>query len=229
MSAPLPPRFARLAAVVAVVLLLAAGAVWWWVANRQPAASPGGPGRSRATCRTTPASPTPAPTATCVPESSPSVTPSAPSATTTRRRPTANTRWADPLPPCGSSPARQPYDKAHNNPFEAFNSRFFVDREGDQVRHRRTAFDKDGRAVYDFSCEASYAIGSGMRGHSYLSEHDGFYFQTAISWYTQKQRWDVSPGFHDEVLAGRPVAGACFFCHVNHADPAEGTINHYPG
>ncbi len=230
MSAPrLRRASARVAAVVAVVLLLAAGAVWWWVANRQPAASPGGPG---SVARHLPDDPR-------LTYAGPfrNVRPGVKSvgdavcaechndkAATYREHPMGRS-----ITPMRVIAGRQPYDKAHNNPFEAFNSRFFVDREGDQVRHRRTAFDKDGRAVYDFSCEASYAIGSGTRGHSYLTEHDGFYFQTAISWYTQKQRWDVSPGFHDEVLAGRPVAGACFFCHVNHADPAEGTINHYPG
>jgi predicted CXXCH cytochrome family protein len=39
--------------------------------------------------------------------------------------------------------------------------------------------------------------------------------QTPISWYTQKQRWDLSPGFVPAALTGRVVPGSCLFCHTN--------------
>jgi tetratricopeptide (TPR) repeat protein len=58
-------------------------------------------------------------------------------------------------------------------------------------------------------------IGSGKKGYSYLNQRDGYLFQTPVSWFTQKQRWDLSPGFDPPVLTGRLVPGTCLFCHTN--------------
>jgi hypothetical protein len=134
------------------------------------------------------------------------------------------TTAADPAPP---------EDATHKNPFSALDSRFRVERDGDAVRHCRAAFDDNGRLIYDIALDAAYAIGSGSHGHSYLTIREGGYvFQTPISWYTQSQRWDLSPGFREPpskewLSAGRPVKPDCLFCHTNHAEPVEGTINRY--
>src|SRR5205823_5461429 len=85
----------------------------------------------------------------------------------------------------------------------------------------------DGRPLLDFRIEAHYAIGAGGRGRSYLTDRDGYLFQTAISWYAEKGIWDRSPGFDAELLPGRPVREACLFCHANHAVPRDGAENHY--
>ncbi|HKI36265.1 MAG TPA: tetratricopeptide repeat protein [Gemmataceae bacterium] len=126
-----------------------------------------------------------------------------------------------------------PEDRAHNNPFNALDSQFRVERDGDTVRHRRAAFDEGGRPVYDVSLDAAYAIGSGTHGHSYLAIREGGYvFQTPISWYAQKHTWDLSPGFREApskewLTAGRPVKPDCLFCHANRAEPQGGTVNRY--
>jgi hypothetical protein len=123
---------------------------------------------------------------------------------------------------------RQPYDAAHNNPFEALNSQFLVERDGAHVRHRRAAYDDSGRSVYDFSLDADYAVGSGTRGYSYVADREGFLFQTPISWFSQEQHWGLSPGFRPASLSGRPLTGDCMYCHVNRAEPEEDTVNHFP-
>jgi hypothetical protein len=134
------------------------------------------------------------------------------------------TAEADPAPP---------EDRARNNPFAALDSQFRVERDGTTVRHHRAAFDEQGRPIYDTSLEAAYAIGSGSHGHSYLTVREGGYvFQTPISWYSQKQTWDLSPGFHEPrykewLTAGRPAKPDCLFCHANHVEPVEGTANRY--
>ena len=63
--------------------------------------------------------------------------------------------------------------------------------------------------------KSDWAIGSGAKGYSYLTERDGYLLQTPISWFTQKRRWDLSPGFGPSVLAGRVVSASCLFCHAN--------------
>jgi hypothetical protein len=136
------------------------------------------------------------------------------------------------LPTAGADLA-PPEDRAHNNPFAALDSQFRVERDGTTVRHHRAAFDEQGRPVYDAALEAVYALGSGSHGHSYLAVREGGYvFETPISWYSQKQTWDLSPGFGEGrfkewLTAGRPVAPDCLFCHANRAEPVEGTVNRY--
>jgi hypothetical protein len=131
------------------------------------------------------------------------------------------------LVPVAQLASEQLYDKAHHNPFEAFNILFRVDRQGEHVFHRQTRLDAAGKPIYDFAHEVDFVIGSGARGHSYLSVHDGFVFQTPISWFSQKQIWDLSPGFPPWARAGRLIQGACLYCHTNHVEPVENTRNHY--
>jgi hypothetical protein len=129
--------------------------------------------------------------------------------------------------------AEPPTDRAHNNPFDALDSQFRAERQGATVRHHRAAFDDQGRPIYDTALEAVYAIGSGSHGHSYLAVREGGYVvQTPISWYSQKQTWDLSPGFQgpnarEWLSAGRPVQPDCLFCHANRAEPVAGAVNRY--
>src|SRR5437016_924792 len=84
-----------------------------------------------------------------------------------------------------------------------------------RVWHRRSHLDAAGRAIYEQDTEVHFAIGSGTRGSSFLSERDGYLFQSLISWYTEKGVWDLSPGAAMMSSAGRHVDGACLFCHAN--------------
>jgi predicted CXXCH cytochrome family protein len=118
---------------------------------------------------------------------------------------------------------RQRYGPDTNNPFTALGRHFQVDRQGERVRHRQTVRDDAGKPVVELAQEVHWVIGSGAKGYSYLTERDGFLLQTPISWYTQKQRWDLSPNFVPSVLAGRMVPASCLFCHTNRVrqDPEQ--------
>jgi predicted CXXCH cytochrome family protein len=120
-----------------------------------------------------------------------------------------------------------PDDRAHHNPFKAFDVLYRVDRQGGRVYHRMTSLDDAGKPIYDFAHEVAFVLGSGMRGHSYLSVREGYVFQTPVSWFTEKQIWDLSPGFPPWARAGRLVPGMCLYCHTNHVEPIETTRNRY--
>ncbi len=113
----------------------------------------------------------------------------------------------------------------HNNPFAAFDSVFFIEREGKRLYHRRKMLDQHGKTVFQSEQQVHYALGSGNHGYSYLTNRDGFLFQTFISWYSQKNIWDISPGYSEHLLSGRLVSAECFFCHSNRALHRHGTIN----
>jgi hypothetical protein len=131
------------------------------------------------------------------------------------------------LLPVSQVAGRQRYDAKAHNPFEAFGVLFRVERRGERVVHRQVGRDEEGRAVYEFDMPVHYALGSGTRGYSYLTDHDGCVFQSPVSWYSHKQIWDVSPGFSAERRSGRPVLALCLFCHANRVRPREGSINSY--
>jgi Tfp pilus assembly protein PilF len=131
------------------------------------------------------------------------------------------------LLPIAALAPKQLYDAEHHNPFDALGSRFEVDRDGDHVQHRRTVLDAAGQPLAQTDFDVDYVIGSGLHGHSYLSNRDGYFFQTPISWFSRKQIWDRSPGFSDTTIGGRPVPGSCMFCHANRSWPISGTVNRY--
>jgi hypothetical protein len=114
-----------------------------------------------------------------------------------------------------------------HNPFEAFGSRFLVDHPGGAVRHRRIQLAPDGRPAAELEWKVDYVLGSGRRGHSYLTDQKGYLFQTPVSWYSQKKVWDLAPGFGPALLTGRAVLPECLFCHANRANHRDGSVNQY--
>jgi hypothetical protein len=131
------------------------------------------------------------------------------------------------LQPIAAVAAGQRYGPGTNNPFDFLGYRFLVEREADRVRHRQTRPGPGGAVAMDFALDVHYAIGSGARGRSYLTDRDGYLFQTPISWFAEKGVWDASPGFGADLLPGRPVREACVFCHTSQARPVQGYRNRY--
>jgi hypothetical protein len=131
------------------------------------------------------------------------------------------------LRPLAEMAQQPPLDEGHHNPFEALDRRFQLERRGERVWHKQELGGITKQERRQQEMEVHYVIGSGARGHSYVTNHDGFLFLTPISWYSQKQCWDLSPGFGEASLTGRPVSGMCLFCHAHRAQSDEDSENHY--
>ncbi len=133
--------------------------------------------------------------------------------------------------PMAQAAVLERYDAQAGNPvkFEAYQLEV-RQREG-QVAHKQICRDSLGNTVAEIEHDVSHAMGSGAQGRSYLINRDGFLFQSPISWFTHKQRWDVSPGY--EKLGGltmgfsRAIQPRCVFCHCNDAAPVEHSVNRY--
>jgi Cytochrome c554 and c-prime len=112
--------------------------------------------------------------------------------------------------------------------FDADLYHYAVERRGGHEVHRESRLDERGHVLAQIEAEVKYAVGSGTRGTSYLIEHDGRLFQSPITWYTEKNRWDVSPGYGTESPHfDRPIDVGCLFCHTNRVEPIEYTVNRY--
>ena len=132
------------------------------------------------------------------------------------------------LTPIATVAAGQRYDQMAHNPFTALGSSFAVESQGDHVFHKEVRRDRRGQALAETQAEIAYAIGSGTHARSYLINRDGYLFQSPITWFSQKARWDLSPSFDKRAdRFERVVRPECLFCHCNHAEPVADTVNRY--
>jgi Tfp pilus assembly protein PilF len=112
--------------------------------------------------------------------------------------------------------------------FEAEGFRYSLERRGDRTFHRETRRDSEGRIIGDVEAEVKYVLGSGSRAFAYLLERDGYLFQSPVTWYSQKKRWDLAPGYAaNNPHLERPITPACLFCHANRVEPVAGTLNQF--
>jgi hypothetical protein len=132
------------------------------------------------------------------------------------------------LAPIESAPAVGEGRAEGMTTFEAGSSRFTVERRGGREVHRESRTDGKGRVLAEIEAVVKYALGSGTRGVSYLVERDGRLFESPVSWYSQKGRYDLSPGYErDNAHFNRPIEPNCLFCHANRVEPVGLTVNRY--
>jgi Tfp pilus assembly protein PilF len=115
-----------------------------------------------------------------------------------------------------------------NADFRALGFHYRIERRGNRVVHREMKEDPQGQVLAEIETEVQFAVGSGTRGRSYLVNHDSYFFQSPITWYPQRQRWDLSPGYtarHHHFA--RPVPAECLFCHSNQVEEVADSVNHY--
>lgn len=131
------------------------------------------------------------------------------------------------LEPIAAVADREAQDARRHNPFQALGFTFRIEVQGTEILHEAIFTAPTDRSPIRSQLPVHFVIGSGTRGRSYLSNREGYLFQTPISWYGQKQLWDLSPRFRRELLSGRPVSGECLHCHSNRANQREGSLNRY--
>jgi len=119
------------------------------------------------------------------------------------------------------------YGAETHNPFDHFGLEFQVHSKDGKTVHEQKLQDAKGRALLGREDQVSYVLGSGTRGRAYLFDRDGYLYESPISWFSQKKIWDISPGFLEPTLSGRPITANCLFCHSNHVRPIKDSLNHF--
>lgn len=68
----------------------------------------------------------------------------------------------------------------------------------------------------------SYYVGSGRRGRTYLFEHDGWWFEAPVNYYSKKQLWDMAPNYGSvrSMPDTLPVDSNCLHCHAGEVQTA---------
>jgi hypothetical protein len=107
---------------------------------------------------------------------------------------------------------------------------YSIDRRDGRVFHQETRRNAKGHVIARTEAEARYAIGSGTRGFAFLVQRDGNLYQSPLAWYSEKQGWDLAPGYRIENLHfDRPITLDCLFCHTNRVELVEGQPPRFHG
>lgn len=88
--------------------------------------------------------------------------------------------------------------------------------EGKDTIHKRTE-------------QIHYIIGSGQHTNSHLYSVNGYIHQMPMTFYTQKQKWDLPPGFENGVNTrfSRKIGIECMSCHNAFPEFEQGSENKY--
>lgn len=127
----------------------------------------------------------------------------------------------------GDQSLLEQYDASAHNPFTTGAYQLSVIRENGRMIHRLSGGSPTTVGLPPADQPIDLIIGSGTRGRSYLTVDHGSVWQTGISWFTDDNRWNVSPGFDLAKGGRRPIPAECLFCHVNRTDPIPGSNNLY--
>ena len=94
--------------------------------------------------------------------------------------------------------------------------RYRIEKTDEGVFHHEVLLDVDGKPIYDQAEQIHYAVGSGQHARTYLINGGGAFFESPITWYSQRQRWDLSPGYHPvkHLRFSRRITENCLQCHA---------------
>ncbi len=125
------------------------------------------------------------------------------------------------VPPAGKFDDGRPLFVSHGLEYS-------IENRAGHVFHQESRRDATGQVITRNEAEVHFLIGSGRRAVGYLVKRDGFLFESPITWYTQKQRWDLSPGFErTDNHFDRAISPTCLYCHANRVLALAGPDNRY--
>jgi len=99
------------------------------------------------------------------------------------------------------------------------------ERDG-QLIFRRYLLDQNDQPIHNIEIPIDWILGSGNRARSYLFQNpSGELYQLPLGWYSEDQKWDMSPGFESADHKGlmRQVQRECMFCHNAYPEVPEGS------
>ena len=122
-------------------------------------------------------------------------------------------------------PNAEPPDGSFDHKASGRTYRIF--RKDGQLHHEEVLCTERGKEIAKVDQPVKYRVGSGHFCRSYIAEVDGFLHESPITWYTPKQKWDMSPGYDFPQHWGfeRPVRLGCVSCHAGRVEVVDGTVH----
>ncbi len=88
---------------------------------------------------------------------------------------------------------------------------------------------ENGDTVHKRIQKVDYVVGSGQHTNSHIFNTNGYLYQAPITFYTQKHRWDLAPGFEKgaNTRFQRLIELECMSCHNGYPDFVSNSENKY--
>ncbi len=86
-----------------------------------------------------------------------------------------------------------------------------------------------GDTVHKRVQKVNYVVGSGQHTNSHIFNNNGYLYQAPITFYTQKHRWDLAPGFEKGASSRfqRLIEIECMSCHNGYPEFVSNSENKY--
>jgi hypothetical protein len=86
-----------------------------------------------------------------------------------------------------------------------------------------------GDTVHKRIQQVNYIVGSGQHTNSHIFSINGYFYQAPITFYTQKHRWDLAPGFEKGANSRfqRMIQIECMSCHNGYPDFVSNSENKF--
>lgn len=99
---------------------------------------------------------------------------------------------------------------------------------GDTLYQREFRRDAQGRVIHEQVYPVAWVIGSGNATRSYLMEVNGHVTEMPLTWYVERQKWDLSPSYEQRNMRfSRPIVSECMTCHNGLPEHSPFTPDHY--
>lgn len=87
----------------------------------------------------------------------------------------------------------------------------------------------DGDTIHKLVQKVDYIIGSGQHTNSHIYNVNGYLYQAPITFYTQKGKWDLAPGFEDGASSrfSRLIENECMTCHNGYPEFDTRSLNKF--
>lgn len=100
--------------------------------------------------------------------------------------------------------------------------------KGNEFFQKEYRLDKEGKIIHELEKKIDYVMGSGNNTKSYLYSENGFYYEMPLSWYSEKAKWDMSPGYKKTNLRfSRSIVQECMNCHNSYSGYVEFSENKF--
>ena len=111
--------------------------------------------------------------------------------------------------------AKQPKSGSFRHPLSETQYRLQSDTEGLSLSYSKAP--KTGEPPISGTRRLAYYIGSGTHARGYIYRYSGMLFQAPVAYYTNRQQWDMAPGYETEhsIFLGRQIEQPCLDCHAS--------------
>jgi len=107
--------------------------------------------------------------------------------------------------------------------------RFEVVHSNGSMEHKETIHLNPAVAMVRQQAKLTFEFGSGTHAHTYLWYDGPFACQSPLTWYTESDRWELSPGYDPLKRPSfeRAITTGCVFCHAGRIRVYNENPNHF--